>query len=138
MSGTAIFWPVIVQAIVTLILYVPMFQARMRAVKAGDAEVKDFRLRTHEPALSAQFVNAITNQYETPVLYYAVCLIAFVSGLATPLMVGLAWAYCILKLIHIFIFTSSNRLKYRMPLFAGSLLVLTVMWIVLAILMVLV
>ena len=136
MSQTVIFWPVAVMALVTLFLNVPMFRARVAATKSGKAKTSDFRLRTAEPDESAKIVNAITNQYETPVLYYAACIIAFVTGNATVLVIALAWLYGILKIAHIGLFVTSNRLRWRMPVFSLALLVLFIMWLVLAFLLI--
>ena len=132
MEHSAIFWPVIVQALLTLSIYIPMFRARVAAAKAGEVETSSFKLREVEPERSAKFVNAIANQYETPVLFYAVCLIAFVTGHASFTMVLLAWLYSALKAAQILVFVTSNRLRHRMRLFAGAMFVLVVMWIVLA------
>lgn len=131
--STAIFWPAIVLALATLLLYVPMFRSRVGAVRRGEAKARDFKLRTHEPDASRPFVNAITNQYETPVLFYAVCAFAFVSGSVSGILLALAWIYAVAKLVQIGILVSSNRLQWRMGAFAVALVSLVLMWIVFAV-----
>ena len=133
MNASSIFWPVIVQALLTLSLFVPMFRSRVAAVKAGEVTTGNFRLRETEPERSAKYVNAITNQYETPVLYYAVCIIAYVTATVGPVMLVLAWLWCLAKVAHILIFVTSNRLRHRMPAFGVSAFVLLLMWLTLAV-----
>ena len=130
--GAEIVLPAIVLALATIALYPMMFRARVAAVKAGEAQAGDFRLRTHEPDRSRAVVNAIANQYETPVLFYAVVVLTFVTGEATLLMMLLAWAYVVAKLVHVGIFVTSNRLRWRMRAFGVSLAILALMWIVFA------
>lgn len=132
MSGELILWPMIVLALATCWLYIPMSKARVRAVKEGRAEAKTFRLNKEEPEESLQLANAIRNQYETPVLFYAVSLAAYASGNAGWLMTGLAFLYVALKLAHIGVHVTSNRLSRRRPIFIAAYSVLILMWLVFA------
>ena len=132
MDPTAIFWPMIVMALVTLGLYIPMSRSRVAGVKAGKVKAEEFRLIRDEPEESLKFTNAIRNQYETPILFYAVCLASFQVGNTGYLMVALAWMYAIVKTVHVFVHVTSNRLRYRRPLFMLAYLIIAIMWIVLA------
>jgi hypothetical protein len=67
------------------------------------------------------------------VLFYAVCLAAFVTDNTNIGMILLAFAYAIIKIIHITIHVTTNRLRHRRPIFALSYAVLGVMWLVLAV-----
>jgi hypothetical protein len=129
MSSTAIFWPVIVQALLTLGLYAPMSLKRIAAIKAGSARASDFRIVGNEPVESAAIVRAIANQYESPTLFYAVAIAAFASNQAGTVMVVLAWMYCVAKCAHIGVLITSNRLKIRRPMFMVAWVVLIVMWL---------
>lgn len=132
MSSELIVWPMIIVALVTLLLYFPMSSARVASVKNGKTKASVYRHNIGEPEESLRFSNAIRNQFESPVLFYAVCLATLVTNNANMAMVVLAFAYAALKIIHIFIHVTSNRLRRRRPVFALSLAVLIVMWIGLA------
>lgn len=129
MNNTAIFWPVIIQALVTLYLYIPMSARRIESVKSGSAKASDYRLVEKEPAEVRQMTRAIANQYETPILFYAVCISAFVTQNASTVMLALAWIYVIVKCAHVFVQTTSNRLRFRRPIFMLSYVTLIVMWV---------
>ena len=132
MNSELIIWPMVLLALSTLFLYVPMSRARVSAVREGKAKASDFRLNTSEPEESAKLNNAIRNQYETPVLFYAVCLAAYVTENAGAAMIALAWLYLVLKLCHILVHITSNKLRLRRPLFMCAYFVLLAMWLGLA------
>ncbi len=132
MSNSAIFWPVIIQALITLFLYIPMSGRRINSVKSGTAKASDYRLVAKEPDDVRQMTRAIANQFETPILFYAVCISAFVTGNAGTIMVLLAWAWIAAKCVHVYIQTTSNRLRIRRPVFMVSFVILLIMWLVFA------
>ncbi|MEO0330056.1 MAG: MAPEG family protein, partial [Pseudomonadota bacterium] len=108
MSPETIFWPMIILALVTLGVYLPMSKARVAGVKSGKIKARTYKLNEGEPEESLKYSNAIRNQYETPVLFYASCLTAFVSGNAGTAMIVLAWAYALSKTVHLFVHITSN------------------------------
>lgn len=132
MNNSVIFWPVIIQALVTLFLYIPMSARRVASVKSGTAKASDYRLVEKEPEDVRQMTRAIANQYETPILFYAVCLSAYVTQNVGVVMVALAWAYVVIKCVHVYVQTTSNRLRIRRPVFMLSFIVLIAMWVMFA------
>ena len=132
MNNAAIFWPVIIQAMVTLYLYIPMSARRIASVKSGTAKASDYRLIEKEPEDVRQMTRAIANQYETPILFYAVCISAYVTQNAGMVMLVLAWVYVVIKCAHVYVQTTSNRLRIRRPIFMLSFLTLMIMWAIFA------
>ena len=132
MNNAAIFWPVIIQALVTLYLYIPMSARRIQSVKSGTSKASDYRLIEKEPEDVRQMTRAIANQYETPILFYAVCLSAYVTQNAGIVMLTLAWIYVAVKCVHVFVHATSNRLRIRRPIFMVSFITLIAMWVVFA------
>lgn len=128
MNPETIFWPMIVMALLTLFLYIPMLLRRAQSVKSGTAKASDYRLVENEPPEVRQMTRAIGNQYETPVLFYAVCLSAYVTNNVGVVMIALAWSFMGLKCYHVLIQTTSNRLRFRRPIFTLSYVVLIIMW----------
>ena len=132
MSPELILWPIILLALVTISLYIPLRRARVASVVKGDVEPGVYKLNDGEPPASRQINNAIANQYETPVLFYAVCLTAYASENASVTLIVLAWLYMILKSIHAYVAALDNRLRRRQPVFMASFAVLLLMLLVLA------
>ena len=132
MSPELILWPIVLLALVTISLYIPLRRARVASVVKGDVEAGVYKLNDGEPAASRQVNNAIGNQYESPVLFYAACLTAYVSDNAGITMIVLAWLYMILNSIHAYVAALDNRLRRRQPVFFAAFGVLLLMWLVLA------
>ena len=132
MASTLIFWPVIWMAFVTIYLYVLMSKRRVASVKAGTSKASDYKLIENEPTEVRQLTNAIRNQYETPILFYAACTIAYVTGQTHILMLVLAYSYAIVKTAHVYVHVTSNSLRQRRPVFIAAFAIIILMWVVLA------
>ncbi|MEM7461436.1 MAG: MAPEG family protein [Pseudomonadota bacterium] len=129
MSPTWLLWPMVIHALVTASIYFPMSRTRIRGVVDGKVKTSVYRLLRDEPEESLKFSNAIRNQNETGVLFYAACLVAYVTDGTSFLTVGLAWLFVIVKTIHVFIHTTNNKLRYRRPVFMVAYASLVLLWI---------
>lgn len=88
------------------------------------------RYQDLESAMPAR-VNWVSHNYahlmEQPTLYYAVVLVLAVAGDTSALSVGLAWAYCGLRVAHSLWQGLVNTIPIRFLLFLISSLCLTVL-----------
>ncbi len=132
-NSTAILWPVFVQAFATIGLYVAMSRVRVAAVVAGKVDAKTFKYMENEPEDLRNYTRALSNQFESPVLFYAACIIAYVTGTANVAVLVLAWGYAVSKLAHTYVHATANRLKQRRPAFIAAFGFLTLMWVALAV-----
>ena len=72
MSITAVLLPVFVQVALTFALLFWMGRSRIGLIKAGEVKVKDVALGERNwPTRTQQIANAYHNQFEMPVLFYA-------------------------------------------------------------------
>lgn len=129
MSGTAIFWPMLVQIALVYSIYILIARRRAAAVKGGSAKVSQFRENQVEPPESLFVRNNLENQYELPVLFYAACIALYVTDGVSLVPVLLAWAFSLSRIVHAYIHVTSNRIRYRQPVFTLGFLVLGVMWV---------
>src|SRR6185312_10175979 len=118
MNQTAIFWPVIAQVLLVYLVYGLLGLRRKAAVEAGDARVSDFRENRKEPPQSIFVNNNLLNQFQLPVLFYVVCLCLYVTQGNSIVTVALAWIFVVLRYLHASIHITSNRIRYRSPVFA--------------------
>lgn len=128
MSTTAIFWPVLVQMALTFLIYFKIFPTRVGLIKSGQAKSSDFRTYENEHPESRKVSRAIANQYESPVIFYALCVIAFVTQNADTVLLVLAWGYSIVKVVHVYLHITKNRLRYRQPVFTVAFFLLILMF----------
>ena len=114
----------------TLFIVFRMGILRHRAIRRGDIHPGFFSLYRgyEEPETLAAYSRHVTNLYEAPVLFYVVCVIAFVTEQNSSVLLALAWAYVGLRFIHSYVHLTSNVVLLRFRLFATSLVVLGVMW----------
>jgi hypothetical protein len=129
MNQTAIFWPVIAQVFLVYLVYGLLSLRRRAAVRAGSVRRSDFRENRNEPPESVFAHNNLLNQFQLPVLFYVVCLCLYVTQGSSIVTVALAWIFVVLRYLHAFIHVTSNRIRYRSPVFALGYVVLGVMWL---------
>ncbi|MEC9342422.1 MAG: MAPEG family protein [Pseudomonadota bacterium] len=133
MNPNLILWPLVIHALVTLWLYVPMSRTRIRTVKEGKVKGGVYKLNQGEPEESLRFTNAIRNQNEIGLLFYAVVIAIYASDNAGYLLTALAWAFVVAKTAHVWIHTSTNELRRRRPVFMIAYLIVIAMWVVFAV-----
>jgi hypothetical protein len=107
---------------------------RFSAGFAGRVKGSDFRYG--ETASVPEDV-AVTNRnfmnlLEMPVLFYVLCLSAYVTRHVTEFTVLISWAYVGLRLVHTIIHLTYNRIRYRFSVYAASNIVLLALWVSLA------
>lgn len=133
MTGTAIFWPMIAHVALVVGLYALLGLRRGAAVKAGRAKVSQFRENLNEPADSLFVRNSLSNQFELPVLFHVVCLALHVTGGDGAWAVALALLFVLSRYVHAFIHVTSNRIRYRQPVFTLGFVVLIALWAMLGV-----
>ena len=131
MNQVAILYPVFVQVMLTLAVYGLLAVARGRALKDSDrarggGDIAMGRFAWPEEA--EKRANNQRNQFELPVLFYAVVAFALIVRGADLPMVVLAWAFVLSRIAHAAIHIGPNKVRWRTPAFAAGLVILAVMW----------
>ena len=130
MSVQMVLLPVFVLVGLTFFLLVWMAAARGQAVKARETSLKDIALgEPNWPTKVTQIGNCFSNQFELPVLFYALIALALPLRHADLFIVLMSWVFVAIRFLHAGIFVTSNNVQQRgMAWFAG-VLVLFAMWI---------
>jgi hypothetical protein len=130
MTVQAILLPLFVEVILTLALLFWLAPLRTRDFAKGAVRREEIALREPKwPKQTQQVGYAFSNQFELPVLFYVLTILAFITRLAGIVFVVLAWIFVIFRLLHAIVHVTSNIVRLRGALFAGSAVVLAVMWI---------
>ena len=131
MSLQAILLPLFVEVVLTLVLLFWMAGLRGLAFRSGAARPELIALREPNwPRPVMQVANSFANQFELPVLFYVLTILAYVTHKAGIVFVVLAWAFVIFRLLHAFVHVTSNNVHVRGLLFGMSGVVLAVMWLI--------
>jgi hypothetical protein len=134
MSISAILLPLFVEVALTFGLLFWLGPNRVGAIRSGTVQIKDVALGQKAwPERVLQIGNAFDNQFQLPVLFYVLTILALVTQKAGGFFLLLAWAFVISRLVHAYIHTSSNEMQQRFYAYVAGTAVLSVMWIAFAI-----
>jgi hypothetical protein len=130
MSIQMVLPPVFVQVGLTFALLLWMAGARRNALVGGGTKVRDVALgQPNWPSRATQIGNCYRNQFELPVLFYALIALALPLRHADLVIVMLSWVFVVTRFVHAGIFTSSNDLNQRSLAWFAGVLVLLAMWV---------
>ncbi|MDN4501083.1 MAPEG family protein [Alteromonadaceae bacterium BrNp21-10] len=126
-------YPMFALVLLTVLVAILMGRARFTAVKHKTVNPKYFKTNSGYELTPecAQLERNFSNLFETPVLFYAVCITTLVMGVDSTLLQVLAWIYVALRYAHSYIHITYNHVMHRFGCFISSFLVLLVMWIAL-------
>lgn len=134
MSISAVILPVLVQVGLTFILLFWMGRSRLATLKSGELKVKDIALGERVwPKRILQVQNSYHNQFELPVLFYALVALALITRKADMLFVVMSWMFVVSRLVHAAIHVTSNKVSLRFMAFLVGVLILAAMWIIFAV-----
>ena len=131
MSAEMILLPLFVEVILTFALLIWLGPLRARDFRTGLVREEDIALRQpnwSKPTLQVQY--SFSNQFELPVLFYVLTILAYVTHHAGTLFVVLAWVFVIFRLLQAYVHVTNNKVRLRGIFFIVSALALVIMWIV--------
>ena len=128
MNGDLIFWPVVVQMLMTMLVYVRLINVKVRELKAGKVDMP--RRGLHEdawPESVLQINNNIRNQFELPVLFFGACFILWALEAVGIVALVLAWLFVLSRIAHTWVHLGSNYIPNRRRLFTAGWWILMAM-----------
>jgi hypothetical protein len=131
MTVQMILLPLFVEVILTFALLFWLAPLRAGDFRSGLVREEDIGLRQpnwSKPALQVQY--SFSNQFELPVLFYVVTILAYITHHAGVLFVALAWVFVIFRLFQAYVHVTNNKVRLRGMFFGISALALAIMWIV--------
>jgi hypothetical protein len=108
--------PMLAQIGWTFLLYAWLTVARQRAVRRGEVEYGAFA-RGEEPHAVARITRNLANQFELPVIFYAVVVLLVATEKATLIDVVAAWVFVAGRVIHTLVQTLTDNVPLRGQVF---------------------
>ena len=134
MTVQMVLLPLFGEVALTFALLLWMARARTSSVRRGETRIRDIALRQPAwPPQPTQISNCYDSQFQLPVLFYVLVVLAWVTRQADVLFVVMAWIFVLARLAHAYVHTTSNHVPTRFWVFAVGMLVLLVMWIIFAV-----
>lgn len=123
-------YPALAQILWTFVVLGIVFMRRRKALVGKEVRMADVAVSTERYPEDARLAAAnFSNQFETPVLFFALIMLAMEVNAAGYVMTTLAWAFVATRVAHTLVHTGSNRLQTRALVFAAGLACLFAMWV---------
>jgi hypothetical protein len=130
MNVNHIFWPVLAQIFLTLIMYIVLGVRKAKAVEAREFNRQLAALNNKVwPKDVVKVSNNIANQFEIPVLFYVLCVVLYSINAAGMIAILLAWLFVLSRFAHAYVHIGSNYVQMRLRLFLVGCFVLIAMLI---------
>lgn len=131
----AILYPVFALALWTCVVLLKIPIMRFRSALRRETNAGDYRYG--ESTAMPPYVSLPNRNYmtllEIPLLFYVGCLLIYVTGITSPTMLALAWAYVAAHVAHSLIHLGYNNVMHRLAAFALSNLLLIALWVLAAV-----
>ena len=131
MTVQEVLLPLFVEVILTFALLFWLAPLRGRDFSSGVTRPENVALR--EPNWSQRSLQvgySYANQFELPVLFYALTILPWVTRHADLIFVVLAWIFVIFRYLQAYVHVTSNQVRLRGAFFGVSALVLAIMWLI--------
>jgi hypothetical protein len=126
--------PVFVQVVLTFVLLFWMARVRTATIVRGETKMRDIALRQQGwPESVTKVSNCYENQYQLPLLFYVLVVLAWITRQADLIFVVMAWVFVLSRIAHAYIHVTSNHVPTRFRMFAIGAFVLLAMWIIFAV-----
>lgn len=136
MPPSLILYPVFAMILLTFIVWIIMYRARVAAIRRE--RIKLSELRTRERAVAAfpdwalRPSDNFQNLFELPVLFYTLVAFLYATQSVDILYLGLAWAFVGLRAVHSAIHITYNNVLHRFYVYVTSGFILFGAWLRLA------
>jgi hypothetical protein len=132
MNQNLILLPVFAQVLLTFAVLIAMGGRRRTALTSKATRMKDIALGQDAwPVDATKAANNFRNQFEIPVLFYAVVAFALLTKSVDAWMLGFAAVFVMARAVHAFIHLGANQVMNRAYAYFVSVGAVLAMWILL-------
>ncbi|TDF35647.1 hypothetical protein EYS14_19775 [Alteromonadaceae bacterium M269] len=132
MNNHLMLWPLLVQVLLTIFIFIVLAKRKKQSIADGTANREAAALDNKAwPEDVVKASNNIENQFQTPVLFYALCLAFVVNNGVTAITLSLAWVYAVSRIAHAYIHVGSNYVPKRLRYFMIGVVSLIAMAVIL-------
>jgi hypothetical protein len=131
MTVQEVLLPLFAEVILTFILLFSLAPLRTRDFSTGVTRPENIALR--EPNWSQRTLQigySYSNQFELPVLFYVLTILAYFTHRAGVVFVVLAWIFVIFRYLQAYVHVTSNKVRLRGSFFIVSAIALAIMWLI--------
>ena len=131
MSIQFVLLPLFIEVLLTFGVMFGMMHFRTSSIRRGETRLERIALREPNwPVRATQFAYAFANQFELPVLFYVLTILAIITHHADLLYVLLAWVFVVLRVFQVGVHVTNNNVRVRGAFYGAGALVLFIMWVI--------
>ena len=115
-------------------VYIYLGRVKARANEEGNVDRQKASLNPKAwPEYVVKVSNNLDNQFESPILFYMLSVIYYLTNHVSNILVLIMGIYVLSRYIHAYVHVTSNYVPYRYKFFVIGLLILLVLtlWLVL-------
>ena len=127
MNVALLLWPLLAQIGWTMLLYAWLTVARKRAVDRGEVNYSAFLLGREEPLEPARIARNLSNQFELPVIFYALVILLLIFNRVTLVDVIVAWVFVAGRVLHSLVQCLTHNVPLRGQVFMINFLAVAVL-----------
>jgi hypothetical protein len=125
MNQSLIFIPVLAHMLLVFTLFIKLGIAKSSAVKLGEVNRKEATLNPKAwPESVVKISNNIGNQFETPILFYVLAIMIFVTNNLNSVVLTLMSIYTATRCLHSYFHITKNFVPNRLKAFLVGVLIL--------------
>ena len=117
MTGFEMFWPLLAHVLLVYILYGVLGLRRGKAVREGRMKKSGYRENRDEPPECLFVKNNLANQFELPVVFYALVVLLVATNKVTTIDIVAAWLFVAGRVIHTLVQTLTDNVPLRGQVF---------------------
>ena len=126
-AASSLLWPMLAQVGWTSFLYAWLTVARAQAVQRGEVDYSCFVLGRDEPREVARITRNLANQFELPVIFYALVVLLVALDRATLVDLAAAWIFVAGRVAHSLVQTLTDDVLLRGRVFVINFLAVVVL-----------
>lgn len=129
MNSHLIYWPVLAQILIPLVVLILNGKRKAGDVKSGDFD-RDKAAMDNEAWSKPTILTSknLANQFQFPVVFYVLCLVlASLNAVSTAVLV-VAWLFVVARYIHAYVHVTTNYVPTRLRAFLLSIALLMVLF----------
>src|SRR5262245_49237750 len=129
MTGNAslILWPMLAHVALTFFLYAWLTVVLVAAVRRGEGEYPCFVTAREEPHQAMRINRNLANQFQLPVIFYALTVLLIATDEVTLIDVLAAWVFVAGRVIHTGVQTLTDNVQLRGSVFMINFLAVVVL-----------
>lgn len=125
MENHLIYWPVLAQILIPLVVIILNGKRKSADVKSGDFDREKAAMDNEAWGRATVLTSKnLANQFQFPVIFYVLCILLASLGAVDKIVLSIAWLFVAARYVHAYVHITSNYIPVRLNAFIVSVVLL--------------